>query len=124
VDFLTRWGITAGGYAAAAVFLWLFIGAKSDIKAEIERCNTEKLAAVAEAESALRDAQIASYEARLAELARMVADEAKAREIAQEAARLAESRPEKVRTVIREVASANACIDTAVPDAVLDSLRD
>lgn len=124
MDFLTKITISVGGYVASAIFLGLYVGAKSDIKAEIERCNTEKLAAVQEATEALRDAQVASYEARIAELEQIALDEARARRIAQEAAEAAAGRPERVRTVIREVSSENSCLGQPVPAAVLDSLRD
>lgn len=123
MDFLTRTTFAVGGYVGAAILLGLYMGAREDLAAEIERCNTEKLAAVQEATEALRDAQMAQYEARIAELEQMALDERKAREIAQEAARAAESRPEKVRTVIRRVADENACMDTSVPAPVLDELR-
>lgn len=124
MDFLTKITISVGGYVASAIFLGLYVGAKSDIKAEIERCNTEKLAAVQEATEALRDAQVASYEARIAELEQIALDESRARRIAQEAAEAAAGRPERVRTVIREVSSENSCLGQPVPAAVLDSLRD
>ena len=117
-------GVTIGGYAAALALLWLFIGAKSDIKAEIERCNTEKAQAVAEAHSLVRDAQIAAMERHMDDLEAMVAEADEARLVAEAARDEALKRPERVRTVIREVASADACIDTAVPAAVIDSLRD
>jgi CHASE3 domain sensor protein len=116
--------ITAGGYGAAAVFLWLWIGAQSDIKAEIERCNTEKLAAVQEATEALRESEIAAYEERIAQLEQKAADLDEARRIASEAATEAQNRPERVRTVVREVTSRENCLSQPVPAAVIDSLRD
>ena len=121
---MEKLAITFGGYAAAALLLVAYIGAKSDIKAEIERCNTEKMAAVAEAQSLVRDAEIAAMERHIDALTNMIHEADEARKIAEAAAREAELRPAKVRTVIREVASADACIDTAVPAAVVDSLRD
>jgi len=117
------WGFTVAGWLATAILTTLYINAKGDIKAEIERCNTEKVAAVQEATESLRSAQMASYEARIAELEQIAQDETNARLIAQQAAIEAQNRPERTRTIIKEVASANACIDTAVPAVVLDSLR-
>ena len=115
--------VTIGGYALAALLLWAYIDAKSDIKAEQERCNSEKLEAVAEARRVVRDAEIAAMERHIDDLTKLVHDADQARLIAEEAAELARNKPAKVRTVIREVASANACIDTAVPAAVINSLR-
>lgn len=124
MDFLKGWAVTAGGYVLAATLFWLLLETREDLGEERAQCNADKLAAVAAAEEALRNAQIESYEQRIADLEQIAADETRAREIAVEAARAAESRPERVRTVVREVASENSCIDTAVPDAVLDSLRE
>ena len=124
MGFLSKWYVTAAGYALAALFLWLYIDAQSEIKAEIERCNTEKLASVAEAERVARQATQADLQAQIDALVRQSAQADRAREIAEEAARLAESRVPEVREIIREVASDDACIDTAVPDAVLNSMRD
>ena len=123
-DFVKSWGIALLGWGAAAALMTMYIGAKADIKAEIERCNTEKVIAIQEATEALRTVEMASYKARILELEQLALDESNARLIAQQAAIEAQNRPERVRTVIKEVASANACIDTVVPAAVLDSLRD
>jgi len=119
---IQKYAIMAGGYLVAAVFLWLFIGAKSDIKAEIERCNVEKLAAVQDASEALREAQIASYEARIVELGQIAANEATARQIAQKAAIEAQNRPERVREVIRNVTNPEDCLNQSVSDDILSLL--
>ena len=123
MGFLSSWTFTAAGYGAAGVLLWLYIDAKGDVKAEIERCNTEKMAAVAETEQIVR---VAVQEGMQAEIDRLIEQNERAdraREIAEEAARLAEARIPEVREVIREVANENACIDTAIPAAIIDSLR-
>lgn len=115
--------VTVGGYAAAATLLWLLLEAREDLGAEIAQCNADKALAVAEAERITREALQTAMDERIAQLEARLWDEANARRIAEEARVEAESRLPEVRTIIREVASENACIDTAVPDAVLDSLR-
>ena len=103
---------------------WLYLGARDDLAAELERCNADKLAAVVEAEKVAREATEAAMAVRIAELARQAALERSAREIAERARAEAEARPERVRTVIRRVADVDACISADVPRAVIDSLRD
>jgi len=115
--------VTIGGYAAAAVLLWLWLETRDDLAAEVERCNVDKIQSILDAEILLREADREAAEATAAELARQLTLEQKARQIADTAAREAESRPVRVRTVIREVASENLCLDTAVPAAVLNELR-
>ena len=115
------WYTTAGATAAAALFLSLYIDAKSDIKAEIERCNTDKLQAVAEAERITRDALQQAMEDELAQREKLLRDAQRAREIAEEAARLADARVPEVIEVIRE--STDACLDTSIDTAILKRLR-
>lgn len=114
----------AGSVMVNLLLFNAWVDAKSDVKAEIERCNTEKLQAVAEAREATMIAERDAYAELVAELEAIAADEARARAIAEEAARAAQDRPERVRTIIREVADENACMDTRIPDAVVRSLRD
>lgn len=116
-------GISIGVLAILLVITFkAWLGAREDLAAQIERCNSEKLAAVAEAESLLRDAQRDAYAARIAELEALAESEARARVIAEEAAQAARERPERVRTVIRE--STDACVDAIVPADITGSLRD
>ena len=123
MGFLSNVWVSAGGYVLAGLLFWALLETREDLGEERAQCNADKLAAVAAAESTLREAEVAAYEDRIDQLEKLAADETAARAIAEEAARLAANQPERVRTVIREVASENSCIDTAVPDAVLDSLR-
>lgn len=116
--------IPVAGYVLAAVFFWFWHGARENTAEEIERCNRAQLDAVAEAQQAARAAVIESYERQLAEMEEILLREARARQIAEEAATEALSRPERVRTIIKEVRDEHSCLDTAIPDAVLDSLRD
>lgn len=121
---IEKYAVAGGGYVLAAMMFWLLIDAKQDLAAEIESCNTRAETAAREATEAATEARIAAYERQLDEAEELRQHEVRARQIAVKAATEAQNRPERVRTVIREVASENACIDTAVPAAVLDSLRD
>ncbi len=98
---------TIAGLAGTAIFFFLWINAIQDLATERERCNTDKLAAVAEAERVTREAEREALQARLAALEQMVEDEQKAREIADQARIIAENRTSEVRTVIREVSNAD-----------------
>lgn len=115
--------VAIGGWAASLILLWGMLGAYEKLGEERERCNSDKLQAVADAEAALRGAQIAVYERQLAEARSRADREAKARQIVTEALEAERNKPAEVREIIREVASENSCIDTAVPDAVLERLR-
>ncbi len=114
---------TVGGWVAAGVFCWLWIGAKEDLAAEIERCNTDKVSAIAMAEDIARQAEREAAGRRLADLEQRIDDAEKARLVAVRAAAEAQSRPMRVQEVVRRVADENLCIDLPVPGAVLDELR-
>jgi hypothetical protein len=124
MGFLTSWQSTAIAAGLAAVFFWLYVGAKSDLKAEIESCNTRIAELAVDAEREAGIAREKALQRQIAELEAINTAQTEALGIAAEAASEAARRPERVRTVIKEVASANACIDTVVPAAVVDSLRD
>ena len=115
--------IAAPGYVAAIILGWLWLEARENLASEIERCNTEKLSAVAEAERQAREATQSALSARIAQLEQSAEDAERAREIAIAAAREAESRPPEVREVIRRYIDTDACITTAIPDDILDGLR-
>jgi hypothetical protein len=123
IPFLGNIWVAAAGYAVAGVLLWLLLEAKEDLGAEIAQCNTDKVIAIAEAERLTREAMQIVMDERVAQLEARIWDESNARRIAEEARVEAESRLPEVRTIIREVASENACIDTTVPDVIVDSLR-
>lgn len=124
MGFLSKWYVTAAGYAAAGALLWLFIGAKADLAAEVEACNTRAETAAREAVEATKEAQIAAYERQIAEISLLHRKEADARLIAEQAAREAQNAPERVRTIVKELKVENACLDSIVPDPILDSLRE
>lgn len=113
--------LTVGGWAGTLLFFAMYLGVRDDLAAEIERCNTDKMSAVAAAERVARDAMAEAMGDALAEREQMLRDAQRAREIAEEAARLAESRVPEVIEVIRE--STDACITAAVPDDIVDRLR-
>jgi len=122
--FLKSYGIILALSAYAFTMTTFYINAKSDIKAEIERCNTEKVQAVQDATELLRQAEIANYTARIAELEAIAVSESQARLIAQEAAVEAQNRSQRVKTVIKEVAAnGDSCLNQPVPGPILDSLR-
>lgn len=114
----------AGWPLAAAIFV-LWLDARDDLAAEIERCNADKLASIAEAERIVRTASKEAYEARLAELTRRAAKANEAREIAERAAQEARERTIETRTIVREIASADpeGCLNQPLPAVIIDSLR-
>jgi hypothetical protein len=122
MPYLLKYGPWAG-WPLAALCFWLWLGARDDVAAEIERCNTDKAEAIARAEEIVREAEREAADAAIADLRQLVVEAEKAREIAAEAARIAESTPERVRTVIREVSNENTCLDMPVPGRVVDGLR-
>jgi len=119
---ITTWA--AASTVALGIVTGLYLDKRDDYASAVESCNASKLLAIAEAERLARET-VASAAARKAiQLERQVEAANRAREIAEEAQREAESRPERVRTIIRRVADADACIDTAIPAELADSLRD
>lgn len=117
-------GLSLGGYVGLVIMAGLYVGAREDLASERERCNTDKVTAVSEAERVTRKAVEAAFADRLAKEAARANREAVARAAAEESAQAADARPPKIRTVIKEVASANACINVDLPAALVNSLRD
>jgi hypothetical protein len=116
---------TIGGYILAAFLLYGYLGIRDDLAAQREACNTAVEASAREAEKVTREAAKAAFEARLAQKDAQVVSERKAREIADMARQAAESRPERVKTVIRELrGDANACLDIIVPAELVGGLRE
>lgn len=118
---ITTWATAAS--LGLVVMTGLYLDKRDDYAAQVETCNASKLAAVAEAEKITRESLEAATARRLSDMARQADAAERARQIAENARIEAESRPERVRTIIREVASANACLDTAMPVELLNSLR-
>lgn len=113
-----------GPYAAIAVLFWLWIDTEKELAAEIERCNTDKLQSALEQERIARNALVNANAERVRQLEEQASRAIQARNIAEAARIEAEARPERVRTVIREVASEDGCVDSRVPERLAQCLRD
>jgi len=109
--------------AALIMMTILYMGKRDELATEIEACNTRAMEGIAEAERITREATTSALEARLAQLEQISLDARKARDIAVQARIEAESRPEKVRTIVRRVADEDACIDSPVHPDLLGCLR-
>lgn len=118
---ITMWATAST--ASLAIMTGLYLDKRDDYAAQVDACNASKLVAIAEAEKITRETLEAAAARKLAALERQRDSADRAREAAELAAREASERPERVRTVIREVASANACLSTAMPVELLHSLR-
>jgi hypothetical protein len=112
-----------GGYLIAAVLFWAWINGKENLSARREACNTAVQASAAEAEKVTREAAKAAFEARLAQKDAQLVSERKAREIADLARQAAESRPERVKEVIRREIDLDACLSAPVPESIATGLR-
>ena len=100
-------GLTAGGYVAAAVLFWLWLGARDDVAQAVELCNQQKLVAVAEAENLAREASEAAFQRRLADIEAQLALEQEARLRASQGRLEADSRAEaaiaRLNAMIRDI---------------------
>lgn len=130
---LAKIGVAAGGYVAAATLGWLLLQAHQQIGEEIERCNTDKLAAVAEAEQIARDAVQRAAQQRIDMLQRQAAQERKAARIAADAVLAAELEARDAQSEIRRLMvqapretgiDPKDCLNVALPASAVDSLRD
>lgn len=119
---ITMWATAST--ASLAIMTGLYLDKRDDYAAAVDSCNASKLAAIAEAEQITRKTVEAATARRLADLERQKDSADRAREIAEQAQKEAESRPERVRTVIKEVSNANACLSTDLPVELVRSLRD
>jgi hypothetical protein len=118
-----RLWLTLGGYLIAAVCVFGYLNLRDDLASQREACNTAVQASAAQAQKITREVSQAAFEARLAQKEAQIISERNAREIADRARLAAESRPERVKTVIREVASENSCMDMPIPEPVVERLR-
>lgn len=116
--------LAAVSTSALVVMTWLYLDKRDDLASEVERCNTDKITSILEAERITRQAQQEAADRTIAELVRK-ADQAEiAIGIANTARLEAESRPARVRTIIERVADVDACIDSPVHPSILSCLRD
>ena len=116
-------GFTIGGYALAAIFFGLWLHTRDKVVEERESCNTEKVMAIAEAEKVARITTTNAFQRQLDQLDNLAKTAERARQIAEKARIEAESRPERVRTVIRNAANEDQCLDIPVHPNVLQCLR-
>jgi hypothetical protein len=119
-----RFLLGIGGYLLAAVCVLGYLNLRDDLAAQREACNRAVEASAREAEKVTREAAKAAFEARLAQKDAQLVSERKAREIADLARQAAESRPERVKEVIRSEIDLDACLGAPVPESVLDGLRE
>ncbi len=101
----------------------LYLDKRDDLAQEIEACNTRAMTSIAEAESITRKAVEASLATQIADMASIAAAEMKARQIAEDAREIAESRPPKIRTIIKRIIDEDACLATPVHPTLLECLR-
>jgi len=115
--------IKFGPYFVIGALLVLYLGKRDELASAVEQCNNDKLLAIADAEKVARRTVEEGFAERLRQLERNAATANEARAIAEQARIEAESRPERIREVIKRVEVENECLSTAIDPAVLDSLR-
>ena len=111
------------GWPIAVLMFWFWLGARDQVIEERESCNADKLTSALESSELARTAMQKAAERRFEELEQLAYQADTARRIAELARIEAESRPAQIRTVVREVASVDACIDSRVPDRLLECVR-
>jgi hypothetical protein len=111
------------GWPLAALIFYFYLGARDQIVEERESCNADKLTSALESSELARTALQEAAERRFAELEALALSADRARRIAESARLEAESRPERVRTVVREVSREDQCIDAVVHPRLLSCLR-
>lgn len=119
-------GWTVSGWGAAIILGWLWLETRDNLATEIERCNTSKVSAIAEASQMAREAEREAAQDEIVRLEAIAASQSKAREIVAQALRESEARGPVVREVVRNVPRselAAQCLDLPVPAAVFDSVR-
>jgi hypothetical protein len=125
--------LAIAGWPLAALFFWLLLEARQDVGEATEVCNTEKMAAVAEAERVTKETTEAAYERRLAEMEARAEDEREATALAnmarEDAVRNAEAAQARIRQLIIEAQNdetatiSQVCLSTTVDTAAIDGLR-
>jgi len=121
------------GWPLAALMFWFWLEGRENLAREVERCNTDKIATVAEAEAAARRALQSSFERRVRDLERLAQDEREARELAEMARADAQAGAETAQATIRRlmneantdetVTIEHACLNTDIPADALSVLR-
>lgn len=121
------------GWPLAALIFWMWLGGREDLAAEVERCNSDKLLAIAQAEQVARQALQDAQDAHQRELARLaveaqgaVNESREGREAAlRKAAAAQRIIDELTRTIENEhnAPIAQVCLRADVPVTILDGLR-
>ncbi len=111
------------GWPLCGVMVWLYLGVRDDLAAEIERCNTDKMTSIAEAERVAREGVQSAWDKEREEVERRMEALTQARLIVDEALRTAANREPEIRRVVEKVRDEDACIDTVVPSAIVERLR-
>ena len=114
------------GYPLALALFWFWLEGRENLAKEIERCNTDKAIAAAEASESARKALQASLDRRIKQLEIEAQNEREARQLAEMARAEAEAKPPITRTIVREIDANDetSCLNATVPAAVINSLRD
>ncbi len=102
----------------------LWLDARDAIIEEREGCNTSKVEEALEAKTEVATAKQAEHDRQIRELLEIVDRQRRAKEIAVEAAELAESRPAKVQTIIERITDEEACMGAVVPTVLVDGVFD
>ena len=120
------WRIGAVGYAAAAVLGWMYIDKVDELARAEERCNTEKVEALLQADRVARKAGERAAAAHLAELDKMAEELATTRKKLTESQLVAQESQLRATQVIREAAlnAPDSCLNVAIDPAVVDGLRE
>lgn len=118
-------------YVAIIALGGLYVDAKQDLATAIERCNTDKQTAVAEAETLTRETLQDAHERKIAELARQAESKERALEIAaEELERATSGTAAHEQTINRlmleasidDIPDSKECLNVFVPRSSLDGL--
>jgi len=120
--------IKFGPWVLLVVMTGLYLDKRDDLASSIEKCNTDKLASIAEAERITRDVTQRAADERVAAAEAMAAAESKAKDEATEIAHNASTEALKAGQRIREleleasiddIPDSNECLNVFVPSRVL-----
>lgn len=112
------------GWPLAALTLLLYLDKRGELAAEIQRCNADKLASIAEAERVTRETLERAHAEEMMTVRKREEAQARARELVDAALRDAASRPPRTERIVERVRDEDACVDTRVHGDLLDRLRE
>jgi len=119
-------------YIAIVILLGLYVDAKQDVATAIERCNTDKQAAVADAERDTRKTLTAAHNRKISELARQAETKDRALEIAAEELERATSDEYANEATINrlmweastdDIPDSKECLNVFIPESSVSGLR-